>query len=104
MSRIDLNQKLATDAQMTATAARELMAWVSDPANEPVVGKQSSELSKLLRKESITARRLYESSQRKMDVVIRAGLQDGQAAVFAAYQRICSISVKFTWVPSVCCT
>ena len=79
--------ELANHAEAVRGAAEEAMRWVADPENADMVGSQSKDLIKSLRRHARRARKLSNAARTKMAVSVFGPSQAGKSFLVSVLAR-----------------
>jgi hypothetical protein len=79
--------KLAEACEATAEAAREALAWVVDPKNEPRIGHERAFFERSLRSQAYQAHRLALSVERPMCIGVFGPSQSGKSYLVSVLAR-----------------
>jgi len=79
--------KLAQDCEATAEAARQALAWVIDPRNEPRIGHERAFFERTLRSQAYQADRLAKSVERPMCIGVFGPSQSGKSYLVSVLAR-----------------
>jgi hypothetical protein len=81
------NKKLIEACEATAEAAREALAWVIDPKNEPRIGHERAFFERSLRSQAYQAHRLALSVDRPMCIGVFGPSQSGKSYLVSVLAR-----------------
>ena len=79
--------ELASRAQTVGAAAEDAMRWVADPENAEMVGSESKDLTKSLRRHARRARKLSKAARTKMAVSVFGPSQAGKSFLVSVLAR-----------------